>query len=304
MPTARALALEDTFRAWLATVGAEKAVLSVYHEGAEIHRAGIGMSPATPVEIASLSKAITAVCAATLIRDRIWSTETTSRSVLGIGPDDITVARLLTQSGGIWPDQTQGLMLLWINDPTSRAGLAAKLALQRRDRGKPVGEHHYNNENYAILGAMIERETGLALHDACAPRALSPAGVKEAAPSPVTGGMLSWGGWTMTASDYGAFHHHWFGPEGAIGRAVPDWPHAGVNGPVQYGMGMYQREVQGVFNLWHFGAWCIPGGLSAGSFAAIWQAEWNVVAAYDRCVSYDEMGALDDALAAVALGWQ
>ena len=297
-PKAAGAALEAAFRGWLDGVGADTAVLSVFHNGAEVHSTGIGMAPDTPVEIASLSKAITAVCAATLITERIWTAQTTSKSVLGYGPGDITVAQLLTQSAGIGPDQTQALMLLWINDPSPREGLAAKLALQRRDRGGAVGAHLYNNENYAILGAMIAQETGQSVAEACQARALAPADV-TATPSRITGGMLAWGGWTMSARDYAAFHYHWFGPEGAIGRHVDGWPHVTVQGPVQYGLGMYQREVQGVFNLWQFGAWCLPGGLEAGSFAVIWRGAWNLVAAYDRCVSFDDMFALDRALASV-----
>jgi len=45
------------------------------HEGAVV---GAPLSPDRPVDLASLSKAITAVCAAQLIEEGVWSAQTTS----------------------------------------------------------------------------------------------------------------------------------------------------------------------------------------------------------------------------------
>lgn len=289
--------LETAFRVWMNDTGAARGAIAIWRAGQPQRATGIGIAADAPVELASLSKAVTALCVAHLIETGVWTRDTTSRGVLGRGPDGISVSALLTHSAGLAPDQTQGMMRQWLDTPEDRAAEAARTALGRDNQDGSAGTYAYNNENYAILGAMIAAETGRAYADVCAGAVLAPAGVTTASHSDRTGGMASWGGWQMSVSDYARFLHWAFGPGGKIGRAPGRWPSVEIGGGAFYGMGMTQREFRGAMNYWHFGAHCYPGSLEAGSYAVSWMGDWSVVVAYDACVDWDAMVALDGALA-------
>ena len=289
--------LEVAFRTWLAEAGATRAVMSIWRGGVPQRDVGIGMDAAEPVELASLSKAVTALCAAHLVETGVWSKKTSVREVLGRGPDRLTLEALLTHASGVGPDETQLAMQGWLDTEEDRATAVAKTALQRKQQDGTPGQFAYNNENYGILGAMIAAETGRDYVDFCAGAVLVPAGVTTASPSPRTGAMAAWGGWEMSAHDYARLMHWAYGPGGKIGRAPDRWPAADMGGGAFYGMGMTQRAFRGAMNYWHFGSLCFPGRLEAGSYAVSWMGDWSVVVAYDACVDWEAMFRLDGALA-------
>jgi CubicO group peptidase (beta-lactamase class C family) len=291
-----ATALQSAFEAWAGDHNIPNSDIVILHHGKVV---GPSRND-EPVEIASLSKAITAVCVATLIDDGVWTAQTTSAEVLGFGHEGVTVAQLVTHSGGISPDSTQGVMWLWMTSNVSRKRLATEIALNRKQ--DVIGRYSYNNENYGILGEMIEATLDQPYEEACQSRALAPANVTTAKPSELTGGMLPWGGWSMSAQDYAQFHYHRFGPQGVYGAGSPSELLFDVGGGAQYGLGMFERDVADHRNFWHFGLWCVPGRLNTGAYAVIWQGEWSVVATYDACVDWDAMVALDGALAKVVYG--
>ena len=289
--------LEGAFRVWLDEVDAPWGAIAIARAGQPQRNVGIGIEADFPVELASLSKAVTAMCVAHLIETGVWTKETRARDVLRKGPEGMTVAALLTHSTGLAPDGTQASMPGWLDKPEDRALEAAEAAFLRfRQDGTP-GQYRYNNENYAILGAMISAQMGQSHVDYCPRVTLVPAGVTTAQPSHRTGGMASWGGWQMSVGDYAKFMHWAYGPSGKIGRAPERWPSAAMGGGAFYGMGMTQREFRGSMNYWHFGALCFPGRLNAGSYAVSWMGDWTVVVAYDACADWDAMVRLDQALA-------
>jgi len=276
---------------------ADAAVLTIWREGSHQRDVAIGMQADTPVELASLSKAVTGICAAHLTERGLWLAQTTSLDVLGYGPEAVTVAGLMTHSAGLAPDQTQTLMPLWLDSAEDRSEQAARQALTREGQTATRGVYTYNNENYAILGAMIAAETGEGYAEYCKRAVLDAAGVTRAGLSPRVGGMAAWGGWQMSVQDYARLMHWAYGPKGIIGRAPQDWPQAAMGGGAFYGVGMTQRSFRGSMNYWHFGALCFPGKLNIGSYAVRWMDDWSVVVAYDRCVDWDDMIRLDNVLA-------
>lgn len=288
--------IEAAFLDWAENNGVTKAVLAVSHQGVLQGDFTLNTKPETPVELASLSKAITAACAATLIEAGIWTRETSSAEVLKFGPEGISVAQLLTHQSGLGPDQTQSAMQIWFGDRTSQARDGATTALSRPMQSGQAGVYSYNNENYAILGEMIATQTGHSYESYCTEKVLKPAGVMTAEPSPLTGAFLPFGGWQMTMHDYARFHWHEFGPKGRIGAEVSNWPQAKIKGSMTYGMGMVQRPFAGRYNFWHFGGLCFPGRLNTGAYAVMWMDEWSVVAGYDICATGTQMFALDHAL--------
>ena len=291
-----AVRLEAAFRTWVAEHGAERAVITIWRGGVEQRNAAVGMEPTDPVELASLSKAVTALCAAQLVQTGTWTRDTTSRSVLGKGPQGLTVAALMTHSAGIAPDQTQVGMSDWLDTPEDRAARAADTALARKAQTGTIGSHTYNNENYAILAAMISAEVGVPHSRYCANAVLVPAGVTTADPSLRTGGMAAWGGWTMSVQDYARLMYWAYGPGGLIGRAPDRWPQSDMGGGAYYGVGMTQRQFRGAWNFWHFGLLCFGARMNAGTYAVMWMGDWSVVVAYDLCTDWDAMVGLDNAL--------
>ena len=288
--------LESAFRTWAFSVGADAAVMSIWRGDTPHGEIAIGMAPDTPVELASLSKAITALCAAGMIVDGTWQTSTTSAEVLGYGPEGLTVGALMTHSAGLGPDQTQGAMQRWLDRRKDRADVAAEKALNRAEQTAERGSYSYNNENYAVLASMISARTGQPHTRFCQKTVLDRAGVSTARLSPRTGSMAGWGGWMMSVADYARLVQWAYGPEGMIGKDPSAWPQADMGGGMFYGVGMTARPFQDDMNYWHFGLLCFPGRLNAGTYAVSWISDWRVVVAYDRCVSWDDMIRLDNSL--------
>lgn len=294
--------VEAAYRAWLTEVGSDRAVLSVWRGDQMVRDVGIGTPPDTPMALASLGKLVTGLCAATLMQRGEWEAETTAGEVLEGVTSDVTVAQLLTHSGGLWPDGTQGLGMLGLfGSPARTDRVLARRALGRKVQDGVPGRHAYNNENYAILGAMIAAHTGQSYAAYCTDAVLRPAGVTTAAAQPLMAGTLSFGGWQMTAADYARLMHWGYGPDGLIGGALFDWPAAPMGGGASYGVGMVQRAFRGGYTFWHFGLLCFPGRVNGGSYAVSYMQDWRVVVAFDGCMDWDQLFALDAALARAVL---
>jgi len=289
--------VEAAYERWLEARGAS-GVLVQMQDGAVTARVGFGMEVGVPVPLASLSKAITGVCILTLIEEGRWAASTTAGDVLGYG-GDVTVAELLTHTSGLGPDATQGARASFMPFARARAPRVGRVALERG--AGEAGSFAYNNENYAVLGDMIAAETGQTYGAACTARALAPAGT-TGQPAEDVAPMLPWGGWAMRAEDYAAFVHHWFGPEGLVGADLAQWPRHHFEGQgYWYGPGMFGRPWRGGVNQWHFGSYCFPGQLNLGAFSVRLSTGWSAVAAYDACLDWEGMLALDQALTRAAV---
>ncbi|MEH6830329.1 MAG: serine hydrolase domain-containing protein [Sulfitobacter sp.] len=296
-PKLKAATMRYVFEQWAQDHNITQASFIALYQGKAI---GEPLNADFPIELASLSKAITAICAAQIIEEGMWSVQTTSADVLGTGPEGITVGELITHTAGIGPDGTQGIRWLWRDTNVPLSVEVANAALDRDP--DQSGAYAYNNENYAILGQMISVALNAPYAEACTARALTAAGVTTAEPSSVMGGTLPWGGWSMSARDYAHFQYYWFGPQGAYSAGSPPALRVDFANGAAYGLGMFERNVANHRNFWHFGAWCMPLRLNTGAFAVIWQGEWSVVATYDACIDEGAMIALDAALSKVVYG--
>ncbi len=294
--SARIAAVETRWDAWLESAGAPDAVLVLLHEGASIATFERGLSAQTPVDLASTSKAITAQCIARLVAEGRLSYETplsdhlrTPKRFTRAGTT--TVAELLTHTGGLAPDQTQGPMSDWRRDPQPRWAEVGTRALNRWSQDGTRGTHAYNNENYALLGALVEAVTGQDYLTACVTRVLTPLGL-TARLSLVTGGYGPWGGLAMTPSDYATFHAAtWPGTDPRL------TPHVDLGGGVYYGLGMVSRVTKALgAHFWHFGLLCFDDQDDHGTFTVSWGTGWSAFAAYRRCTTWEQMVALDQAL--------
>ena len=275
---------------WLRAQGQPAGALVFAIGGAELLAQDSGASVDAPLPLASLSKAITAKCAAALVDEGKMRWENTVGDwIEGGGP--VTLAELVTHTSGIWPDETQGAMALWRGDTTRRWQEVTDRALSRSSQDGTRGGYQYNNENYAILGLVIEEVAGDWYDQACAPRVLEPLGITTARLSAEYGGYGPWGGWEMSVRDYARLMRGLY-----AGTDPKDTPHADMGGGAFYGLGMVFRTGRGQSHHWHFGALCFADA-GLGTFAVNWAGRYTVVAAYDACVDWDAMVALDNGLA-------
>ena len=290
--------IEAAWAGWGDKVGAKARALVITRNGTIVHQAAKGMDAGEKVELASLSKAITGVCIDRLVRQGLVRYDTSIGEALGEAPRDpalagATVGDLVTQSAGIWPDSTQEAMPRWLGSKASRNADVARTVLSRkRQRGQP-GRHAYNNENYALLGRIVEKVTGKSYAAVCA--GVAPGAVL----SPRSGGFAAWGGWRMSLADYARFHAEHFGAGSSIGKSPGRYPDVALGGGAHYGPGVYWRASAGRFNFWHFGSYCMRGRLETTTYAVSWQGRWGVVAAYPgKCTTEAQRNALDAAFVA------
>lgn len=291
--------LERAFQGWLDRVGT-KGALAVRFQDAPVVTLSLGIDADATVEMASLGKAITGVCVYVLVQQGLLRYDATLADVVGRGPNT-SVEELLLHISGLREDSTQSDMHNWLGEPPHRSATVLNRVIARgAPEGRP-GRYRYNNENYALLGLMIEAATGQDYETACRARVLDPAGATAVA-SQTSGAFLPWGGWAMRVADYAAFHRHWFGPDGEIGVAPLEHPHVEIETGLYHGLGTFFRVGNGTANAWYFGALCMPGRINIGSFAVRWAEDWSLVAAHDACVGWEDMFALDRVLAEAVFG--
>lgn len=278
--------VEAAFDSWLRQHDIGDGALVLLKDGAPLRAVAHGLSPDRATDLQSTSKAITAHCVKSLVDAGALDWTTPLHRVIDT-PSDLTIAELVTHTSGLTRDSTQGDMAAWRNDPTPRWTEVTQRALARTAAGTR-GAYAYNNENYAILGTVIETITGQPYDETCKTRVLSDA--PSARLSPVTGSYGPWGGWQMSPAEYARFHFRHFG---ALDPAA--LPHADLGHGAFYGLGTIWRHARGGgFNHWHFGLLCFHDGqANGGSFAVSWAGGYTVFAAYNACIDSKAMAGLD-----------
>ncbi len=288
--------INAAFASWLKDAGASGA-LAIRDPSGAISLQSHGQDAADPVELASVSKSVTAICAAELVATGQLDWSDTLAELVGTGPD-LPLSALITHTSGLKKDSTQKMMRRGLDKNQSHASGAVLEAVAARGgpKGRP-GQYGYNNENYALAALMIEAATKRDYSDVCTELALKPAGV-TGAPSARLPMALPWGAWTMTIEDYSRFHAHWYN----AAQKPLEHPHADAGQGVNYGLGSFFRTLDRGNTFWHFGLLCFPGRMNAGSFAVNLFDQWGFVAVYDSCVDWDAMIKLDNGLVSAALG--
>lgn len=254
-PKLRAQKILDGWNSWVERHAISQAAIAISFEGKLIASAGTGIKADTPAPIASVSKAITGACITKLIETGKLSFETRLEDVIPELPSGVSVSRLLTHTSGYTKDVTQRPLaykgrekeyLEWISASELRSGRLKS----------HIGSFHYNNANYAMLGAIIRSKTGKSYEAACKELVLSPIGVTNAFLNPKWRIMSSWGGWMISATDHLRFVNAYFSKSQAMNSAPLDLPNFKFDNPLRYGMGYLFRDGRnGGFNFWHDGRW-------------------------------------------------
>lgn len=303
----RANAMLDAWKTWTKEQRVSNSAIVIAHRGEIVAFDGKNRLPNTPVPVASLGKAITGACIAHLMDQGQLTKSTKLGDIFGAdmaglgkgGADDaaITLKQLLSHSSGFDKDQTQGNLRRLITAKGSLDRPSAARAAGRASLGPK--KYFYNNENYAMLGTIIEELTGEDYFAYCTKAVLDPIGVTTAGPDPTFKNTSAFGGWEITPEDYTKFLWATFGPDTPIGKSPIRWPSNGVANGARYGMGTLYRSYKGSYNFWHFGRWC--GGPNIGAYFAMYKGEWSAVATYDGCYKGEPAWRLDELLANAAL---
>ncbi|MDA7426751.1 serine hydrolase domain-containing protein [Thalassococcus lentus] len=276
---------------WLDRVGATEASLVFMIENAELSIEARGIAPDTPMPLASNSKAITALCLEALVREGKLAWDDRVARWYPSVRTELTVADLVVHRAGLGRDSTQRKMPRWRGDRTPRWAEVRAAAFARKKHAAPAKRYRYSNENYAILGDLIEVLSGQPYERACRSRVLERFGVQGVL-GDAYGGFGPWGGWSMSVRDYALLLR-----KGYVGRDPQAGPYAPVaeSGKVIYGLGMLARLSPYTPNQWHVGSLCF-GGQGHGALAMNLGGRYTVVAAYNTCASPAEREALERSL--------
>src|SRR5262245_11989793 len=270
-------AFGQVLRTWAESHNVERGLIVVRRDGRIVHRSTVGgVDPNAPVHIASLSKAITGACIATLIRDGKLACDTPVATALSkligrAGGGDprfrrVTVAQLLTHRAGfgtLKEDPASGPALmdyLGSNPASSRPNPAfLSWALNQRLVHAPGARFVYSNTGYLALGAIVEEATGKGYAPYCREAVLAPLGLKGEL-EPNWRVLWSYAGWRMVPADYLAFLDLFDAHDRRLGAAAKDWMldpsgKAAGGGESWYGLGTYVRRDASGVNIRHFGSW-------------------------------------------------
>lgn len=324
--------IERAWRDWFARHERAAGGLAVLHKGKVVHEATAGrLTTGTAVPLASLSKAVTAVCVANLIdRGKLDLETPLSRALartfvrLGAPADErlpaVTIAQLLTHRAGYTrssddPDPTTGPLGKYLASATAKEpafDAQMRLLLPRKLALAPGERYAYTNSVYLLLGAAIEEATGEPYESYCRQATLKPLGAAASAQlTPEWRILASYGGWSMTLADYGRFYQAFARDNPAIGAGLRRWmmSPAGkeVSAGVHYAFGTDVRPTGKDANFWHGGRWTFSlGNAYDGPLRAshsTWAVRYgnrdvNVVVYSEPATAGTMRGELDRALSA------
>ncbi|WP_158515885.1 serine hydrolase [Pararhodobacter sp. CCB-MM2] len=276
----RAEALRDVFFDWAEAEQMQAPEIVITRDGAPILHEAQGVEPGTPRLLASLTKSLTAQCVAGLVEEGRLRWDAPMSDLLGWTGEAgaIPLSALVTQSGGLRGDRTQTAMPGWLEGQGDW-----RLVSQWTRPLHPEPAFAYSNENYALLGTVIERVTGVPFERAC------DGVLPSASPSEQVATFGPMGGWQAPLQDYAQFHALLYG------NRPPEGPTADLDGGAIYGLGMYGRPLDGGWIWWHIGALCIPGQVDTTSYALTLPGGWGLALAADSCPDFEALAALDRA---------
>jgi CubicO group peptidase (beta-lactamase class C family) len=271
-------AYASAFDAWRAANDPQTAILVVGRGGKTVFARAHNADANGPSFIGSMSKAVTAACVATLIRDGNLSFATPMREALAgffrshgrpldLRFEDVTIEQLLIHRSGLHDnragDPWSGILRERIAQHLMDAGSPEPLLVSYLSRnmlaGSPGGPFAYSNFGYLVLTMVIEERTGRPFEDYCRDKVFSPLGLASAQLNPewrIFGGAA---GWYMTGADYLRFYEIFDPAHPFLGDVVTSWIDAvhgrwGQTSIEWYSLGIRTSAREGRWSVRHSGA--------------------------------------------------
>jgi CubicO group peptidase (beta-lactamase class C family) len=286
------------FERWMATQGVSEGSIAILQDGTPLIEKGYGREAQDPVTLASLSKAITGVCIAILQQEGVFDLTSELSDLIDAPEGSGKLGPYLSHTSGLWPDRTQSIDWHLQDNRTPRHADATRRALAGK---REDSSFRYSNENYAILGSVIDAVAQDSYEADCRALILDPIQITTAALDPVWGPHGAWGGWSMSVGDYARFVGEYFANRRRhIGRSPLQWPTADIGRGRHYVMGAYYRNRRGTNLFWHSGKFCWGGKGHGASFVS-YGGEPVVVVSFAACIENDGYAALDKALFEAAM---
>lgn len=157
-----------------------------------------GTSLTTPVPLASVSKAITAMVTMRLVEEGLL---TLNRTMADILPSEmitepwrnITVKQLLAHQSGFGDDRTR-----WFNSSYTSC-FEAFMTTVNRDKPSNTGTYRYSNTNFCALSLIINAITDVSYEEAAFRYIFRPLGISRQKMNEEYVNLLGAGGWEMSA---------------------------------------------------------------------------------------------------------
>ncbi len=284
--TAKAALVVENYLAFLDSQGVSDGAIAVSYQGELVSTAGKNRQADDNAPVASLSKAITAVCvikamtsngidpSATLVEvmpNTLADLEISDQRLL-----DVTIAQLLLHNSGI---QTAHISALGTDIPTMRQEQKLwQLEFIAVDglSADPGSGFEYANANYLILGIVIESVVAEDYETWCRREVLGPLGITRAGLSPSWAVLSAFGGWEISAVDYLKFVNANFKPDAMVGIDPSSTNLSiAVGQGARYGLGTVFRLQPSGAIYWHAGSFTWQSVQQSGRFGAYYAAYPN-----------------------------
>lgn len=159
-----------------------------------------GTSLVTPVPLASVSKAITAMLVMRLVDEGRLGLDGTLGDLLPpeLVPDPwraTTIRQLLSHQSGFSDDRTR-----WFNSSYDTC-FEAFTRTVRRDSPSKRGSYKYSNTNFCALSLVVMFSTGISYEEATYRYVFRPLGIRRQSMDPEYVNLLGAGGWRLSALD-------------------------------------------------------------------------------------------------------
>ncbi|KIN60362.1 Beta-lactamase [Sulfitobacter noctilucae] len=253
---------EQVWRNWMAEYNLTAGAMSLGRHGQILQSANLRRSPDTPYPVASLSKAITAMCLNKMLAETEYGWTSTLGDLASVlarlnmppqaGVRSITLAALANHTTG-FTKNLKGMDTagegrnLYTQQNIAREALTNPAHLPKK------GKFFYSNVNYAILGQVIVALSGQSYEETCQPLVMAPAGALGA----IVGGRMwataGFGGWSVSSEDYARFVMHWYAPERDWVATPEDFAYYERR---KSGLGVFQTPQRtGGYLIHHTGLW-------------------------------------------------
>jgi CubicO group peptidase (beta-lactamase class C family) len=271
--------IEQVFARWLKEHNVQRASIAMaYGDRLVLAKGYGGLTPESRVLIASLSKAITGVCVATLIQDGKLRFDTTLGEVLERmtpeppAPHDarlrtVTIEQMLTHRTGFSrtggdPATGPNLGEVLVHRPVNHATMNDLFpgVLATALEFAPGTKHVYTNAPHLLLGVAVEALTGERYEDYCGATVLRPHGIKKPTLHERWAVLGAFGGWNLSGPEYLAFYKALAPTSSVLTRETRAWMLAPAgketgNGPQFYSMLFVRPAPRNGHQFFHAGSW-------------------------------------------------